>query len=238
MGNCENCDGRGWVIEPDAGAGRARRCECQGVVAIESLLRESGLEAAEFGAALAPWDTSASAAPRKVIEWAKAAAAGETGEAWAMVLLGEAGRGKTKAAAMALATWCAATGRAGLWVNIPEGVPRVMHERRDEDLRGGGLELAILNARFLVLDDLGFERKDGPRAEAVAEWLHYRHRRQLPTLVTSNAADLDGLGDARISSRLGDGQDPILLMSAIGDYRDHRTGSNPRGVVVAMPRKP
>lgn len=217
VSECGKCDGRGWVVDMSTGGnGSARMCECRAVLHVPMLLEWSGMERSEISAAMEPWDAEAMLPPRYAQEFG--AAEERDRVRWALVLLGKPGRGKTKAAAMAIRSWCQRNNAAGLWVNVPEGLGRAMRER----LANGysDLEQKIRSARFLVLDDLGFERSEGPRAEAVAEWVHFRHRRQMATVVTSNAEEVEQLGDARIASRLGEGE--VHLMAGKWDYRDYR----------------
>lgn len=229
MPSCEICDNRGWVLVADGGSGSARPCTCRTSPPIQDLLRRSRMEAEEIAAALEPWDESAMPRPSFVEEFARSKATAPDQGPWALVLLsasspgakaadGASGRGKTKAASMALRAWCEATGRPGLWVNVPEAISRVMEERLADGY--SETEACIRQSPFLVLDDLGFERATGPRAEAVAEWLHYRQRRRSPTVIPSNATDVDQLGDGRIASRLGEAE--VVILAGPYDYREFR----------------
>lgn len=215
--DCDRCDDTGWIRFDDGpGSGYAARCPCKTAVKEDPkmILRRCNMSAVEAEMATTPWDGRVAPPPDFVLEFAVAAALKEEGREWCLVLLGPPGRGKTKAAAMAMAAWCAHSHRSGLWVNISDDLPIVMQQRFEF---GGfsAFEDEIKNASFLVLDELGVER-DGARGSTVAEWIYYRHRRELPTLVTSNAATTDALGDGRISSRLG----PGVVMRGQHDYRD------------------
>jgi hypothetical protein len=233
--SCELCGGRGWIIEPDGGNGTARPCSCRTSPPVADLLRRSRMQPAEIFAALEPWDTSVAIYPAAVEAWAIGKAQDPSRGPWAMVLLsaisengdrvigaGAPGRGKTKAAAMAMRRWCEMTGRSGLWINVPTDLDQVMDERRREE-GAGKLESMIVRAPFLVLDDCGAERGNEPRLSAFSGWVHHRHRSQSPTLFTGNAADPEQLGDGRISSRLGEAD--VRRLVGAHDYRGMRAAS-------------
>jgi hypothetical protein len=236
---CETCGDRGWVIEPDGGGGTARRCACQNAPRpVAELLRLSRMRPAEIDSALEPWDEAISPLPNRPTLFAQEKARDLNVGPWALVLLsavsvnldgpvgaGAPGRGKTKAAAFAMRAWCEATNRPGLWVNVPADLGTVMRERLADGL--SELEAKIRRAHFLVLDDLGCERDTEARTSAIADWVYLRHRERLPTVITSNAASPDQLGDGRIASRLGEAD--IRILAAPYDYRDVRAG----GVVHA-----
>jgi len=231
---CETCNGRGWVIVPDGGGGSAHRCPCQSAARpIAELLRLSRMQPAEIAAALEPWDESLSPRPHIPELFAQEKVRDLTVGKWALVLLsavsvstdgpvgaGAPGRGKTKAAAFAMRAWCEATNRSGLWVNVPADLGTVMRERLSDGL--SELEAKIRRAHFLVLDDLGCERDTEARTSAIADWVYLRHRERLPTVITSNAASPDQLGDGRIASRLGEAD--VRILAGAFDYREFRLG--------------
>jgi len=233
LASCETCGGRGFVIVPDDGVGSARPCSCRTSPPVEELLQRSRMRPAEISAALGEWDTEVAVYPAAVEAWAIAKAQNPASGPWAMVLLsaiaadaggkidgaGAPGRGKTKAAAMAMRRWCEVTRRPGLWVNVPADLDAIMEERRRDD-GPSELEAMIRRAPFLVLDDCGAERGNEPRVSAFTGWVYHRHRELLPTLFTGNAADPDEIGDGRIASRLGEA-DARWLVGPF-DYREYR----------------
>lgn len=232
--DCDACGGRGWVIVADGGGGTARRCACQNAARpIAELLKASRMRPAEIAAALEPWDESLAPYPQSASLFARMKAKPETVSKapWALVLLsaagfdgdepvkaGAPGRGKTKAAAIAMRTWCELTNRAGLWVNVPADLGDVMRDRLHDG--SSELEAKIRRYPFVVFDDAGAERDTEARSSAFAEWTYHRHREQLPTIYTSNAASPDQLGDGRIASRLGEAE--IRYLVGARDYRDLR----------------
>jgi DNA replication protein DnaC len=220
MSDCPHCAGFGWLrVEGNA----ARRCRCrdprQSDEALRLALRAAGLEPDELRSALTPWDETAQPRPERVLAWGRKIAEGDDGAPPFVVLFGLNGRGKTKAAAMTTAAYLRAGGTGALFVNAPEAVSRVMRERFDRELTRSPYEKRILGARLLVLDELGAER-EGYRAATVEDWIRHRHRRRRPTLITTNAPELDALGDGRVASRLGEAYQLELLSEV--DYRDFR----------------
>lgn len=234
--DCPHCEGRGWVNVP----GRAvRRCECWTSPPLATLLANSGMRPAEIAAAMEPWDERYSLRPNFVESWAVGKAVAPQSEPWAIVLLsareidaqgdpvgaGAPGRGKTKAAALAMRSWCETKRMPGLWVNVPEALDDAMDERARFHVPLAEIEERIIGAKGLVvLDDAGAERGNEARASAFSAWIYRRHRNLAPTLITTNAADLEALGDGRIASRLGEADVRRLLGAT--DYREIKAAAS------------
>lgn len=185
--------------------------------------------------AFEPWDESYSLRPNFVEAWAIGKAVAPQSEAWAIVLLsareldgkgdpvepGAPGRGKTKAAAMAMRAWCEARRMPGLWINVREALEDAMCERARLHVPLAEIEERIIGKKGLVvLDDCGAERGNESQASALSGWIYRRHRGLLPTVITTNAADIDALGDGRIASRLGPGQADVRRLEGAYDYRE------------------
>lgn len=141
-----------------------------------------------------------------------AQAEGWTGDPWCVTILGPAGTGKTWIAVrMLMKLWNAADGggRVGKWAARPRffdvstAIEAIKSEFGTDD-NGKTLE-AMMVSRLLVLDDLGAQRETDFTKDQVSVVLRSRYNDMLPTIITSNAANLGELGDQRIASRLSDG---------------------------------
>lgn len=126
-------------------------------------------------------------------EWASSAPGPTTN----IVLLGPVGTGKTHAGIGALRV-CHDHGLSVAFAPIVEAL---------DSLRPGGPNDAtakLMNARVLMLDDLGAERPTDWTAERMYGIVNRRWLNKLPTIVTTNlaVAELDRAVDARLLSRL------------------------------------
>lgn len=235
---CEQCDDRGWVSPPGRPR-EVRRCTCWSSPPLETLLANSRMSAPEIAAALDPWDESYSPRPNFAEAWALSRAVAPGSDPWALVLMsaraienrtapgintgelldpGAPGRGKTKAAAMAMAKWCDTRRMPGLWVNVPTDLDDAMDERARFHVALAEIEERIINSPFVVLDDAGAERGNEARAAAFSSWVYRRHRDRKPTIITTNAATIDGVGDGRIASRLSEAD--VRYFTGARDYRE------------------
>lgn len=151
-----------------------------------------------------------------------------TGNPWSLFLVGPVGCGKT----------CSATAIFGkvsieLGISSPAwvSVPVILHRLR-QDVRGNSEDSRldrILDAKLLLLDDLGAERPTEWALETIRVILMHRHQHQLPTIVTANATDRRELEKRypREVSRLSAG----LVVPMTGkDRRRNRTTNNASGV--------
>lgn len=141
-----------------------------------------------------------------------AQAEGWAGDPWCVTILGPAGTGKTWIAVrMLMKLWNTADGggRVGKWAARPRffdvstAIEAIKSEFGTGD-NGKTLE-AMMVSRLLVLDDLGAQRETDFTKDQVSVVLRSRYNDMLPTIITSNAANLGELGDQRIASRLSDG---------------------------------
>jgi len=142
--------------------------------------------------------------PKQADTWA--------GDPWCVTILGPAGTGKTWIAVrMLMKLWEASdsSGRIGKWnvrprfFDVSTAIESIKSEFGTDD-NGKTLE-AMMVSRLLVLDDLGAQRETDFTKDQVSVVLRSRYNDMLPTIITSNAANLGELGDQRIASRLSDG---------------------------------
>lgn len=141
--------------------------------------------------------------PEEIAAW--------TGKPWAVTLLGPAGSGKT---------WLAVRLLCGVWGKAATNGFAPRHTRpRFEDV---SLAITTIRRQFgtpndgeefdklcaadcLLLDDLGAERETDFTRDQISLVLRARYNAVLPTILTSNALNLQSIGEQRVASRLSDG---------------------------------
>ncbi len=131
---------------------------------------------------------------REAIAGATRGAAGS-----ALVLLGSAGSGKTSLAAAALRAMARRLDAVGRFVTAFD-IAKARQEHRLGEGEAPAIEKA-LQARVLVLDELGAELG---RNTAVQEVIHERHSRERPTIYTTgfSKSELEGRYGAGIARRI------------------------------------
>lgn len=212
MEGCPHCGGRGWLPVPsDHELPRARRCYCR-TVSGKEWLKRVGVPPMVLSDALDPWDTSAQDEPTELWKWAKDRAwdiAWINGGAVGWMLSGASGRGKSKAAAIALS-------RAGVgrWYDAHSTVRNVM----DEAIESGfsPTRYALIGQPLVVIDDFGSEG-NAKLTEEVRGWIWTRYTGRWPTIVTTNLRP--ETIDPRLRSRMADWR---LVCMTGEDYRLRR----------------
>lgn len=200
-------ESREWTAEELAEATRRKRIELGlPVPGLDSFLRQRGVPSKFWQLVLNPWKTSALGLVERLL----------AGEGLLLVLGGNTGRGKSTAAAVALAR------RPGLWVHAPDLSKPPVKKSGDDDhdeetVRDGRMR----NAPLLVLDEVGLEHSPGGYAASrITATISIREANNRPTLVTTNLSAeqfKEKYGD-RIGSRLNG--DPLGWQTATGpDYR-------------------
>lgn len=139
--------------------------------------------------------------PQQAENWA--------GDPWAVTILGPAGTGKTWIAVRLLIELANRGDGRDPHLVRPRffDVATAMEAIKSEfgtNQNGDTLE-AMMRCRLLVMDDLGAQRETDFTKDQVSVVLRSRYNDMLPTIITSNAANLGELGDQRIASRLSDG---------------------------------
>ena len=222
---CPACNGTRFIWPEERRAARCGTCFGTGLPpeqALAEYLRLSGFGRDEIRSALEPWDATYQPRPADIGWGAQVATApGDTPRS--LVLLGEPGTGKTKAACMAALTYIDAGGRNLYFANSPIAVEAVLDERREHN--HSRIEGRMGKANLLILDEVGGESK-GFKADMVDRWVLEWHRRETFLIVTSNATDLDQIGDGRVASRLAGGL--VTLLESPVDYREIRAGQAQR----------
>lgn len=143
------------------------------------------------------------------------------------VLLGEYGAGKTHLAA-AIANYRARLGKPVIFVtyqDLSDLFRTTGH--RDTDERNTRLAQQARQAEFLVLDDVSTPvGTAGYFREKFFQVFNYRYDAQLPTVLTTAAADKEL--DPRIKSRIFHAELCQVHVLKVGPYRGKRVGRKPR----------
>jgi hypothetical protein len=208
MTECALCQGRGWVVTVDHGAGLARRCSCRDEQPLRDQLLAAGVWESHLHCSRATWRG----------DWPAAQLHEFGSKGHLCTVFGPVGTGKTHLATAILGEWLLAGGR-GLWreassaiESIKRGLAAGNADRLVDELKSP--------AHLLVLDDLLTEQGTDWSEFLLSHVLRYRQGRQLPTVITANVTDLVDLDaiEPRLSSRCGAG----IVIGLTG--RDWRTG--------------
>lgn len=242
--DCPICEGRGWVVVDDGGAGSAKRCECARKAAGPRLLAATGIPDRYLNCRLDNFKVaSPEASQRDALLRARTVAQhyvdsfleldGKFREA-GLIFIGPPGVGKTHLAVGVLTEVVRRYGRHGRFVDFTA----LLHEVQatfssTEGVTKSDLLDPICSADVLVLDELGAQKPTPWVGEILYLILNTRYGRRLPTVFTTNyrleksAGDRDALtpgGEmlasripAMLVSRLFEMAQPVVLESA--DYR-------------------
>lgn len=214
MSPCPACEGRRYVIVEQAGYEVAKRCEAC-LPSITERLRSAGVPPRELDWRI---DNLTERHLERIALRILDAMRGETGDPTRCVLLlGANGRGKTCIAVAVLAELLK-DGKRVRYVSVREWLLQLRRSyqaaQRDalEPAEGELLD-PLLNAPFLLLDDLGAEHNISPWVrQMVGHVIHDRHVNCRATLVTSNlplrrVKGIDGIHEiygGHVGSRLSE----------------------------------
>jgi hypothetical protein len=184
MAVCDVCGGRGWQVEPDGGAGVARRCSCREASRpLRERLAEAGVWEEYLDCTRAGWRGDWS-------PWPAGKLRGFPTTRPLVAIFGPTGSGKTHLATAILAEHLERGGR-GRWREVS-----TMLRGIQSAIATGGAEAMwaelVAPDELLVLDALYSQRSTAWSDAELSRLLRYRHGRRLPTVVT---VDLAGLVD-------------------------------------------
>ena len=200
---CPLCQGRGWVIESDQGAGQARRCECSRGELLPHLVSAAGIPPRYQGCSLDNFSEDsdqlvrAKSLCRRYVDsfLREDGSFRESG----LILIGPPGVGKTHLAVSVLRELMGRYVLRGLFVDFTS----LIHEIQstfDPNSSGSqhGILEPVMDAEILVLDELGARKPTAWVTDILYLVMNGRYTRRLPTLFTTNYS-LSGPADGQPS---------------------------------------
>ena len=189
---CPRCDGRGWVVEPDEGSGRARPCDCRRGDAVPRLLSAAGIPPRYERCSLTNFQEGgneqllrAKTLCQRYVDGFLGADGGfsESG----LILIGPPGVGKTHLAVAVLVDLMRRFSLRGLFVDFTSLIHQIQStfEPTSRDSQHAILE-SVMDAELLVLDELGARKPTAWVTDILYLVMNGRYTRKLPTLFTTN----------------------------------------------------
>lgn len=195
--SCPLCEGRGWILQRDSGAGSARPCECRKRVMSERLLERSGLperyqrcriENFRIGSGNQNITTQLQRAKSESRRYVDGFLRGDgTFRESGLVFVGPPGVGKTHLASAVLAEVVLGYQVSGRFVDFTSLIHQIQATFGNETLDTKQKVLGpVLSAQLLVLDELGAQKPTPWVRDQLYLVINTRYSQRLPTIFTTN----------------------------------------------------